>query len=309
MLLPCGAATVAHPGATGCGNPRIGKSVVATILLTALCGCAGSQIRLATDKFAFNFPVKCEDDAGLTTESPVAARGRFAELLGSELITCPGGAIATPGEVGKETTSISCPGKPIQIFFKVGDISPDCVPEPLGIVDRRAAAMTATAVSLIKSGRVAEARKISQKALDMQPDSEFLLSALASAQMAGRDFAGARNTLSRALKANPDSPAIRLAHAVAASELGDKNTYAAEVADLFDDLPDGHQMRPDLLCRLADNQNRLGNRALAITMARDACRDGASMCCGLAASDPEPVEVVPPENPGTMQGKTNQGSM
>jgi len=33
------------------------------------------------------------------------------------------------------------------------------------------------------------------------------------------------------------------------------------------------------------------------------------MCCGMAASDPEPVEVVPWKEPGIGQGDKDQGSM
>jgi len=309
MLVDCATDSVAAGLAT-CDRPaRPRFMAIAAILLATAGGCAGHHVRTAVQGTASGSLTACGAGVGLSAELPILADGRFFDLLEAEQVMCPGGAIATLGGDPDKLLSIACPGARIAIYCKADAILPDCVPEPLKTLNPDAARMAAAAVSRIGADRRTDSLKLAKKASDIQPDSEFILAALASAQMANGDFAGAEKTLSRAIGINPDSPALRLAHAVAMSELGDKNSYAAEIARLYDDLPVDHTMRPDLQCRLADNQNRLGNRKVAITMAREACRAGATMCCGMAASDPEPVEVVPWKEPGIGQGDKDQGSM
>jgi hypothetical protein len=74
---------------------------------------------------------------------------------------------------------------------------------------------------------------------------------------------------------------IRLAHAIALSELGNKNAYGEEIERLFADVPESDPLHWDLMCRSADNQKRLGNKDRAVELAGIACDHGIPVCCDL----------------------------
>ena len=282
-------------------NTRFHKLVVIflpVLLVLSGTGCATVSFNNGVTERLLEKPIPaCTLTTGQSPGSPVAFSKKLDELLKMELISCPGGAIATltdkPDDTG--TVSIRCAGNTFRLF--TSPHGTHCLPHPLKQLDRRVAMLAARAVAEIGAGNPKRALKLARKASQIQGNdsSEIVLVILSAAYSANRKFADAGKELSKALIINPGDFRLRLAHAVTLSEYGHKSAYAAEIAALYNEVPATDRLHFDLICRLADNENRLGNRKKAIEMARVACKNGVSICCDLAASDAEAVEVKRPE--------------
>lgn len=293
-------------GAGYCRLMRVQVVLAGLLFLGAIgaAGCATTGSTAVAGRADQGYPA-CEAGVGASPDAPVS-RKTLSALLTRERLVCPGGAIgrtgapdtspAFPDTAVTDHTSmaIACPDTEYRVYVSPAGSTtdaPSCVPAPLSMISPGVSMLIDDSTRELSTGDFRNALRLAARAKTMQPDSEAVQIALGTAQMANRQFKEAEATLARALEINDGSPAVRLAHAVCLSEIGEKAMYAAEVFRLYDDVPVSDPLHWDLTCRVADNFNRIGNRQEAIRLARVACEHGVAMCCDLAHSDIEAREV------------------
>jgi len=211
--------------------------------------------------------LSCEAGVGQAAENPISGT-RFSAQLDAEMLMCPGGATARL--VSQETIfgtgmmKIGCPDQELTVYIDAVGNRPECLPQPLFEIAPAASAQNRAAMAELRAGNFAKGLRLARRAAQLQKDSEAILSTVGTAEMANRQFADAERTLKKALDINPRSVTLRLAHAVCMSELGEKSVYAAEIFRLYDEIPESDPLHWELMCRVADNFNRIGNRDEAI---------------------------------------------
>lgn len=277
---------------------------LAAVTTAATIGCNFSQIKddpVVDPGFISDPTAACDPAVGAKSSKPLEIGMRLSKYVADNRLLCESGAAAilvsrdtmpelrvnadgvkmAEGDDVIEKFALQCPGKEVVVYVNVRREGTNCIPVPFSLMPADALKLNIAAVQELMTGNYKKGLELAKKAVELSRPADILLHTLGTAWMTVGNFQNAEKALADALKCNPDSVIIRLAHAIALSELGNKNAYGEEIERLFADVPESDPLHWDLMCRSADNQKRLGNMGKAVKLAGVACDHGIPVCCDL----------------------------